>query len=295
MEWTESLRRTIRYLEEHLLEETGADGAAEAVHLSAFYLQKGFKIMTGYTIGEYIRCRRLYLAALDVLAGRGKIIDLACQYGYDTPESFTKAFRRFHGVSPAQLRREPGRLKVFLPLQITVSIKGGNEMDYTVEKMGEFQLIGFSREFSMDTSYQEIPKFWDEFNRRIQEMLRSKGPEGALEQAIRDYGVGEYGVCVDAAGCREFRYMIAGRYSGGPVPEGMEVYTFPAAEWAKFRCSGPLPGALQAVNTKIFREWLPGNPDYTLARGGNIEWYSMAGAPSDPDYESAVWIPVERR
>lgn len=295
MEWTESLRMTIRYMEEHLLEDIGSDTASEAVHLSSFYLQKGFKIMTGYTIGEYIRCRRLYLAALDVLAGRGKMIDLAYRYGYETPESFTKAFRRFHGVSPARLRREPQRLRTFLPLKITVSIKGGNEMDYTVEKMDELRFIGFSREFSGETSYQEIPKFWDEVHRRYAKPLMFRDPESDLERTFRSCAVGEYGVCADAGDCRHFQYLIAGRYHGGPVPEGMEVYTFPAREWAKFRCSGPMPGALQTVNTRIFREWLPGNPDYEIAQGGSIEWYSMEGAPSDPDYESAIWIPVRRR
>jgi AraC family transcriptional regulator len=88
--------------------------------------------------------------------------------------------------------------------------------------------------------------------------------------------------------------MIAGKYNGGTVPNGIKLLTVPAASWAKFRCYGPMPGALQTVNTKIFNEWLPGNPDYEIAMGVNIEWYSM-GNMNTPDYESAIWIPVKAK
>lgn len=134
MDWTESLRAAIAYMEEHLLEDISAEDVAESVHLSPYYLQKGFSIMTGYTIGEYIRGRRLYKAALDVVTGREKIIDIAYTYGYETPESFSKAFSRFHGVSPLQLKGDTSKIKTFLPLKISIVIQGGNEMDYMVEK-----------------------------------------------------------------------------------------------------------------------------------------------------------------
>ena len=107
MEWTETLRRTVDCLEAHLLEEDAAERAVKEACLSPVYLQKGFKLVTGYSIAEYVRNRRLYLAGLEMIAGREKVIDLAYQYGYDTPESFSKAFSRFHGVSPAQLRQNP--------------------------------------------------------------------------------------------------------------------------------------------------------------------------------------------
>ncbi|MDE6983526.1 MAG: AraC family transcriptional regulator [Lachnospiraceae bacterium] len=141
MDWLVSFRKAIDYMEEHLLEDIGANEVADVVHISAFYFQRSFKIVTGYSIGEYMRNRRLYLAGLDVLkkADREcrqpldeKIIDLAYKYGYDTPESFTKAFSRFHSLSPMQLRTQPHRIKVFLPLIIEISIRGGNKMEFTI-------------------------------------------------------------------------------------------------------------------------------------------------------------------
>lgn len=297
MEWTETLRRTVDYLEAHLLEEDPAEGAAEEVWLSPLYLQRGFKLVTGYSLGEYVRKRRLYLAGLEAIAGREKVIDLAYRYGYDTPESFSKAFSRFHGVSPAQLRQSPERLVPFLPLKITLSIKGGHGMDYTVEKLEGFQLIGVEREFAGETSYRDIPKFWDEFiSSHCAPLWAGKKPETALEKAVCECNIGEFGLCIDdgcAAG--QFRYLIAGRYDGREVPEGLTVVALPELEWARFRCSGPMPESLQSVNTKIFREWLPGNPEFEIAMGANIEWYSMEKDTSAPDYESEIWIPIKRK
>ena len=297
MEWTETLKRAIVYMEDHLLEEDPAEGAAKAVFLSPLYLQKGFKLVTGYSMGEYVRNRRLYLAGLEAIAGRERVIDLAYRYGYDTPESFSKAFSRFHGVSPAQLRQTPERLVPFLPLKITLSIRGGQGMDFVVKKLDELQLIGVEREFSPETSYQDIPRFWDEFiETQCAPLWSGKKPETALEKAICECSIGEFGVCIDdCTAPGRFRYLIAGKYDGREVPEGLTVYTLPALEWAKFRCSGPMPESLQSVNTKIFQEWLPGNPEFEIAWGANVEWYSMEKDTSAADYESEIWIPVKRK
>ena len=296
MEWTETLRRTVDCLEAHLLEEDAAERAVKEACLSPVYLQKGFKLVTGYSIAEYVRNRRLYLAGLEMIAGREKVIDLAYQYGYDTPESFSKAFSRFHGVSPAQLRQNPGRLVPFLPLKITLTIRGGHGMDYTLDKREELRFVGLEREFSGETSYREIPRFWDEFlGAFCRPMWAGKAPETALEKAVCECNIGEFGVCVEeGASPGRFRYLIAGLYDGREVPEGLTVCTLPAQEWARFRCSGPLPESLQSVNTKIFQEWLPGNPEFEIALGANVEWYSM-GDTAAPDYESEIWLPVRRR
>ena len=170
-------------------------------------------------------------------------------------------------------------------------------MDFILEKMDNFQLIGMEREFSPETSYQEIPGFWDEFvSVHCEPLWAGKEPETALEEAICACNIGEFGLCVeDCETPGRFRYLIAGRYDGREVPEGLTVHTLPALEWAKFRCVGPMPEALQSVNTRIFQEWLPGNPEFEIAWNANIEWYSTETDTSAPDYESGIWIPVKRR
>lgn len=292
MEWTECLRGAIAYMEKNLLEDIGPADVAEAVHISPFYLQHGFRMVTGYTLGEYMRCRRLYLAALDML-GEGSVLETAYKYGYDTPESFAKAFTRFHGVAPSRIRRDPRAIRAFLPLAVKIEIQGGNEMDYKIEKMDGFELIGFIREFEHETSYGEIPKFWDEVM-ALENPISQRGPQNEVEKAICVNKIGEFGACFQGFAEGRFFYMIAGIYQGGAVPLGMSTIYVPAASWAKFRCVGPLPGALQAVNTKVFSEWLPGNPDYEPSMPINLEWYSMDCCPdaSPSDYESGVWVPV---
>ena len=296
MGWMESLQEAIRYMEDHLLEDIRTEDIGKAVYLSPFYLQKGFKILTGYSPAEYIRNRRLYLAGLDAIGGREKVIELAYKYGYDTPESFSKAFSRFHGVSPLQIRKQPGKIKAFLPLKIILSIQGGNDMDYTVEKLHGFAVIGFEKIFSMDSAYQEIPRFWDAFcEKHMRPLSAGAAPANEVQKAVRDYRVGEFGVCIDDLGKEgRFRYLLAGAYDGGSVPEGMRVFSFPDMEWVKFRCTGPLPGALQTINTKLFQEWLPNNPTFEIAMGANIEWYSQ-GDTSSQNYESGIWVPVKRK
>ncbi len=296
MEWLTSIRTAIDYIEEHLTEDLSIQDIADQVHMSPFFLQKGFSLMTSYGIGEYIRNRRLYEAAAELKETDEKVIDIAYRYGYETPESFAKAFSRFHNASPSQVRNGAA-FSVFLPLTISLDVKGGNQMDYKITQMFSLKLIGFQRVFEMETSYKGIPEFWDEICEKYADhVYAGNEPANPYEKAIIDNCIGEYGVCIDDQGERKFRYLIAGRYAGGEVPDGMAVYEFPRGDWAVFNCLGPLPNAMQSVNTRIFKEWLPGNPEYELCGNANVEWYDcINGEKSDPDYHSAIWVPVRRK
>lgn len=302
MEWLSSLGSAIDYIEEHLLDENlCADIVAEEIAVSSFYFQKGFTILTGYGVAEYIRNRRLYIAAVEIAAG-AKVTDMAFKYGWETCESFSKAFSRFHGTTPQSVKGDISRIRLFLPLKIQVTVNGGNRMDYKVEKMDGFKIIGIRRTFNSENSYQEIPKFWDEIYKKYYLTFCSKPeykdgvPTDSIEKAFKENNIGEYGVCVEPLDRHgNFDYFIAGIYKGGEVPAGLEVYEIPALEWAKFECTGPMPGALQSVNTEIFRSWLPANGKYEIAAGFNIEWYSDGGTPDDDNYKSAIWIPVKEK
>ncbi len=296
MEWLTSIRTAIDYIDEHLEENISAQDVADRVNISPFFLQRGFSLMTGYGIGEYIRNRRLYQAAVDLKETEWKVIDIALRYCYETPESFTKAFSRFHGVTPSQVR-DGAAIKVFLPLTIKLSVQGGSQMDYKIAPMFPFKVIGFQKVFDNETAYAEIPKFWDEIcEKYANSVYAGNAPANPYEQALVDNCIGEYGVCIDDIGGGKFRYLIAGKYTGGAVPEGMVVYEFPRNEWAVFDCIGPNPQTLQSVNTRIFSEWLPGNPDYELSGNATVEWYDcINGEMTDPDYHSAIWVPVKKK
>ncbi len=310
MTWLENLSRSVSYIEEHLDDETlCVDDVAREAFISPFYFQKGFSIVTGYSVGEYIRNRRLYQAALEIAADQ-KVLDVAFKYGWESPESFSKAFSRFHGWTPQQVKGFSNRIKVFLPIKISVTVRGGFltdkencmcELNYKVQKLFGFKVIGFKRTIDFDTAYSEVPKFWNEICSKYATPLYAKLEKGEeitdpIQKAIADNCIGQYGVCLDNLKDGHFTYMIAGRYTGGEVPEGMEVFEIPALDWAIFDCTGPLPNALQNLNTKIFKEWLPTNGKYEIAAGYNIECYdTINGSTKDADYKSAIWIPVKEK
>ncbi|MBQ7646934.1 MAG: AraC family transcriptional regulator [Clostridia bacterium] len=295
MEWLTCIRTAIEFAEKHLEEDISAQDAADRVFISPFFLQRGFALFTGYGFGEYIRNRRLYQAAVDLKETDDRVIDIALRYCYDTPESFSKAFSRFHGATPVQVRGG-APFRTFLPLKINISIHGGNNMDYKITPMFSFKVIGFQKIFDIDTAYTEIPKYWDEIcEKYAYNVYAGNPPANACEKALMDNCIGEYGVCIDDAGPGRFRYLIAGRYMGGEVPEGMALYEFPRSDWAVFNSVGPMPEALQTVNTQIFREWLPGNPEYELCGNASVEWYDCTGEKTAPDFRSAIWVPVKKR
>ena len=283
MSWMELVGSAIQYIEDHITEELTAREIAEHIHVSPFYFQKGFAMLCGFTLGEYIRNRRLALAGNELAAGKEKVIDVALKYGYDSPDSFTRAFTRFHGVTPKQARREAVILKSFAPLKIHFSLKGGYLMDYKIEKKEAFTVIGNSKTFSYEGAKDQVPRFWNEH----------------FASGLGNVVCGTYGICFDEEmGENFFEYLIADPC--GPereIPDGFVRKTIPSFTWAVFPCRGPMPGALQDVNNTIYTEWMPAIGKYKFAAGYCVEFYdNPANYPKgtqDENYYCEIWIPVE--
>ncbi len=279
MDWLQTVRQAVDFIEAHLMEDITVSDAARAVFLSPFYFSRGFTAISGYTVGEYIRCRRLYLAALQLVRTDARVIDVALTFGYDSPESFTKAFRRQFSATPAQVRRTGRIPHPFLPLTISKHVQGGTKMDVRIEKKEEFQLVGVSRRFQNETGYRDIPAWWDELNEKAK-----------TDPAIRS--LGQIAVCMDDNGNQDFAYWVTRPYTGGEVLEGQAVLTVAPHTWAVFTCTGPLPGAMQTVNTQIFATWLPESEQWELEESLTVENY-LPGDMSAPDYKSEIWLPVK--
>src|SRR5690606_11626680 len=130
--WLESLQNAIDYMEEHLLEKLSIEDIARSANASPFHFQRTFSILTDSTVSDYIRRRRLTLAAEEVSRTNTKIIDLAYKYGYDTPDAFTKAFRKQHSVSLSDVRKGIGKLQSYSRLVIQVSLKGAKPVNYRI-------------------------------------------------------------------------------------------------------------------------------------------------------------------
>lgn len=164
MNLTEVLQKGIDYMELHILDNITYEDVAKHVDMSVFQFHRTFAIVAGISASEYIRYRRLSLAGEDVIGTDRKIIDIAFDYGFATPESFTKAFSRFHGVTPRAVRKRHSDLKVFSPLHIKIVLKGGIGVNYRIEKREPFKLVAKVRNFDIrktnEVDNTEIPDFW---------------------------------------------------------------------------------------------------------------------------------------
>lgn len=283
MDWMKAIGEAVEYIENHLTDDITPQDIAFYVSISPFYFQKGFSLLCGYSVSEYIRFRRLSLAANDILKGDERIIDIALKYGYDSPDSFTKAFSRFHGVTPLSARKSGVALRSFAPLKIKISLSGGYLMAYKIERKESFKIIGKKENFSYENAKKEIPLFWQRVFTDSTNTIR-----------------GQYGVNIDKTMSGErFDYIIADPYDGQKAESGYVIETIPSFEWAVFSCVGALPHALQDVNKKIFSEWLPALKDYEFASGYCIEYYSdpkkYEKGTMDENYYSEIWIPVKKK
>lgn len=260
-----------------MTEEIDVREIAAQAYVSTFYFQKIFHVLCGFTVGEYIRNRRLTLAAQELCSGNVKVIDIALKYGYDSPDSFSRAFTKFHGVSPSAARDKGSRLNSFAPLKIKLTLEGGTMLEYRIVEKAQFTVMGKSRRFNTETSYDKIPEFWKEH----------------MESGENKIVCGMYGICMDIDE-KNFDYFIADNYNpANEIPEGCKTKVIPAGTWAVFPCRGPLPKALQDVNTKIWSEWLPSCKAYKLAGNYNIEMYTPPCENPDDNYNE-IWIPVEK-
>lgn len=281
MDILETFNKSLNYIEDNLLSPSlSVDKVAESVYVSSFYFQRMFAIFAGIGVGEYIRNRRLSECAEELLLdSEMRIIDLAFKYGYDTPESFSRAFKKFHGVSPKEMKTNKKVISLYPRLEIVISVKGGKTMKYEIEELGSFKIVVLVKKFDSDKVLKDIPLFWDEFMKKgyqkdVPPMLGVCFPLKENEKATI-YGIGSVEECVSN------------------IPEGFEVVNIPAATWAKFYTKGAMPETIQKLWKKVYTEWLP-NSKYELVPGYDFECYSE-GDTSKDDYECGVWIPVKLR
>lgn len=274
--WAEGIQNALQYIEDNLTENLQIEDIAAKAYVSPFYFQRIFSVLCGFTVSEYIRNRRLSLAAQELSADNVKVIDIALKYGYDSNDSFTRAFTKFHGISPSSAKEKGAKLKAFAPVRIKLTLEGGTMMEYRILEKAAFTVMGKSRRFCSDTSYEEIPKFWQEH----------------MNSSDNKIVCGMYGICLDGDG-KNFDYLIADNYlPWNEIPEGYVTKVIPAGTWAVFPCRGALPKALQDVNTKIWSEWLPNCKEYKLAGNYNLEVYLTPPQENPDDYYSEIWVPV---
>ena len=270
------IQNALTYIEENLTEELEIRDIAKKAFLSPFYFQRIFGVMCGISVGEYIRGRRLSLAGEELARSDAKVIDIAAKYGYDSPDSFNRAFQRFHGISPSAAKKAGARLISFAPVKIKQTVEGIHMMEYRIVEKPQFTVMGVSRKFHPETSYQQIPEYWTEM---------FSHPDFPL--------MGAYGICIDDNGADgEFDYWIADNYiPWQEIPDGCKSLVIPGGTWAVFPCKLK---TLQDTNTRMWQEWLPNCREYKLSGSYNLEVYGPPCKEDQGETYVELWLPVEK-
>ncbi len=291
MDWISGIQKAVDYVEAHITEELDFCEIAKQAYSSSFHFQRVFSILCGFTLGDYIRMRRLSLAGSELAAMDIRILDIAVKYGYDTQESFSRAFTRFHGVSPSQAR-SGANLKSFSRLSVKLILDGGNMMDYRIETKDAFKIvckkIGVSCKKELTTA--EISDFW-----------RQCGTDGTIPALCKYIPKNNTfdGCIVGASFGRDatdtnFPYAIGAHYNGAPVTEKeFTVEEIPAHTYVVFKCVGTMPEAFNKLYQQIYSEFFPAS-EYQPCGGTDFEAYPSADVDS-PDYTCEIWVAVEKK
>lgn len=301
MEWVSGLQKALQRIEEQLDGKIDYKELAQMACCSEYNFMRVFSVLSGYTLADYIRLRRLTLAGQELIASDVKVIDLALKYGYDSPESFQRAFQKFHGVSPSQARRAGVMLRSVSPLSLRISIEGGHDMNYRIEKKEGMKYLGFKRRFS-GTPGERARQEEDFFIHTRLQQYALMGVSGDCETQytlIRNAGADGYDFYIAVPldeNLSEKHYRII----AGLNPEFdrlFEIIEVPAAAYAVFETDKKRYPVMdqEDLRRKAVSEWLPGS-GYQLADGTEqsvIHWYTGRAASRDTRYIE-LWLPIEK-
>ena len=281
MEWIERLNKTISYMEGHLTEEISYDELARMACCSTYHFQRMFAYIAGIPLSEYIRRRRMSLAAVDLQSGEGKIIDIGMKYGYASPTAFNRAFQSVHGIAPSIAQKGGTLIKSYPPISFKIAVKGGEELNYRTEEKASFRIIGVSQPLDkeIENNFMVVPQMW-----------QKAATDGTLNKIIplmnqQPMGVLGVSVCNDK---EEWKYFIAVS-SSSEIDNSLEQYVVPGCTWAIFSGTGT-NRSIQELEQRVVTEWLP-TSGYEFADAPDVEVY-LNPDPDNGQYE--VWLPIRK-
>ena len=284
------LNKAMEYIEEHLTEDIDFSEISKIACCSEYHFKRMFSFLSGIGLSEYIRRRRLTLAALDLRDESLRIIDIAVKYGYDSDDSFSRAFRAMHGVLPSEVRKSNIQLKAYPRMTFQLSINGGCEMKYRIVEKGPFKIVGFKK---------RVPIIFNGVNPEIAKMAELLTPE-IIEKLKALSNVEPTGIISASTNFSEGRMEEKGEldhYIGVATLSNetadFDVLEIDASTWAVFESVGPFPETLQNVWGRIYSEWFPSS-GYEAAPGPEILWNESPDT-GNPKYRSEIWIPVKKK
>lgn len=289
MDWLDRMNGALDYIEANLADEISYAKAAQIACCSTYHFQRMFPFITGVTLSEYIRRRRLTLAAFELQTSDIKVIDIALKYGYESPEAFSRAFKNLHGVMPKSARDIGVNLKAYPKMTFLISIKGDVEMNYRIEKKEAFEVLGVYEEVSadMEQAFTDVGAFigkeyekgtWDRFNDFL----------GRPRDAW--YHAALFGHTADT-----FKYMICWYIPPElKIPEAYSRLTVGEQTWAIFPATDGPNDKMHDIWRRIYSEWFP-TSEYEQAEGPSFEMYYGYGRGDSGTGFSEIWIPVKKK
>jgi AraC family transcriptional regulator len=284
------MNKALAYIEEHLTEDIDYNKVWKIACCSEYHFKRVFSFLSGIGLSEYIRRRRLTLAALDLKNTNLRVIDVAVKYGYDSADSFSRAFHSMHGILPSEARSENTQLKAYPRMTFQLSIKGGCAMNYRIVEKEQFKLVGFKK---------RVPIIFEGVNPEIAKMTELLTPE-VITQLKAISNVEPTGIISATTNFSEGRMEEKGEsdhYIGVATTSDetaeFDVLKVDASTWAVFESVGPFPETLQNVWGRIYSEWLPSS-GYEVVEGPEILWNESPDT-GNPKYRSEIWIPVKKK
>lgn len=289
MDSLSSMNNAMAYIEEHLTEDIDYSKISKIAYCSEYHFKRVFSFLSGVSLSEYIRRRKLTLAALDLKDRDLRIIDVAVKYGYNSADSFSRAFLSMHGILPSESRSENTQIKAYPRMTFQLSIKGGCEMNYRIVVKESFKLVGFKK---------RVPVIFEGVNPEIAKMTELLTPE-VIKQLKEISNVEPNGIISASTNFSEGRMQEKGELDHyiGVATSSIETAEFDvlnidSGTWAVFESIGPFPETLQNVWGRIYSEWFPSS-GYEAIEGPEILWNESPDT-GNPKYRSEIWIPVKR-
>ncbi|MFD2627633.1 AraC family transcriptional regulator [Oceanobacillus kapialis] len=283
------LNQVIDFIEERLTDDLSLEAISEYAGVSDYHFRKIFFYLSGMTLNEYIKNRRLSEANKDLLRGE-KVTDVAFKYGYQSVDGFTRAFKKWNGLLPSEVVKK-GISKTFPKFTFVITVKGGNEMEFRIEDKPAFNLVGVSK---------RVPMQFEGVNNAIVELTKSITEEQIKEmhalQNIEPYEIVNASYDADAHFLKEegdLTHLIGVLTTDDNVSDQLDKVAMEACTWAIFPNEGPFPSTLQETMAKTYSEWLPSS-DYEVIPVPSFSFTKMDKQKADYAY-SEVWLPVKKK
>lgn len=290
MDTLTSMNKALEYIEENLTDELDYSQISKIAFCSEYHFKRMFSFLAGISLAEYIRRRRLTLAAIELKNKNLRIIDIAVKYGYISADSFSRAFQNLHGILPSEARKEDAQIKAYPKMTFQLSIKGGNEMNYKIVEKQSFKIVGFKKRVSM---------VFKGINPEIADMASLLTPE-IIKQLKSISNVEPVGIISASTNFSEERMEGKGELdhyigvaSNSDDTASFDVLNVNSGTWAVFEAIGPFPETLQDVWGRIYSEWFPSS-GYETVVGPEILWNENPDT-GNPKYKSQIWIPVRKK